>query len=202
MAKILTANKVSCFNQVLLEDPLLDILITEATEVIPTYSKCVHCCLCLASSPGPTQKRRRALSHYSLIPRPHPLRRTSHMCWVSKWCNSTCLTCYHIVASQLQLEFLWQDHRSYSIECSDVLHVFGSHMTPLVWRPHEHSTVVLSPAISCCMNQGGQGSVSSSLGAGTEQYSWSQPATTADKQSKTTGQSFSIAAVWALKLTV
>ena len=128
MAKILAANEVGCFNQVLLEDPLLDILITEATEVIPTYSKCVHCCLCLASSPGPTQKRRRALSRYSLIPRPHPLRRTSHMCWVSIWCNSTCLTWYHIVSSQLQLEFLWQDHRSYSIECEVMCYMSLGHI--------------------------------------------------------------------------
>ena len=36
------------------------------------------------------------------------------------------------------------------------------------------------------MNQGGQGSVSSSLGAGTKQYCWSPPATTAGKQSNPT----------------
>ena len=55
------------------------------------------------------------------------------------------------------------------------------------------------------MNQGGHGSVSSSLGAGTKQCSWSLPAATADKQSnpsnishqmnicKTASQNFSIA---------
>ena len=36
------------------------------------------------------------------------------------------------------------------------------------------------------MNQGGHGSVSSSLGAGTKQCSWSLPAATAGRQSKPT----------------
>ena len=68
---------------------------------------------------------------------------------------------------------------------SDVLHVFGSHMIPLVSGPHLHSTVVLSP---CGMNQGGHGLVSSSLGAGTEQClcSWSVAAINAGKQDKST----------------
>ena len=70
-----------------------------------------------------------------------------------------------------------------------MLHVLGLHMTPLVGGPHTHSTVVLSPAIFCCMNQGGHGSVYSSLGAGTKQCSWSLPATTAGKQISPTSTS-------------